>query len=98
MQEPREKLSGWELKRLKNAVKAYTIYSSPVEHTDAEVQELYGISRATYYRYRKSFYFEIVSQTARMAYNNGDELNMKLLIEITEQIKADGALNEEEGE
>lgn len=99
-----EALTGHELKRLHDAIKAYTISNGIFNYTGEEVSQLFGISRTTYYRYRKTSYYRLVKESAREAEKRGQRLTVDKLEEIAQALKKAGILetygtsSEEEGE
>lgn len=99
-----EELTGHELNRLYDAIKAYTIGNGIFDYKVAEVSQLYDISRTTYYRYRKTSYYRLVQDSAREAEKRGQRLTVDKLERIAQALKNEGILEtygtsrEEEGE
>lgn len=92
-----EELTGHELNRLHNAIRAYTIGNGIFDYKVAEVSELYGISRTTYYRHKETSYFRLVQDSAREAEKRGQRLTVKKLEEIARALKKAGVLETYEG-
>ena len=88
----KETLTGHELKRLYDAIKAYTIRNGIFEYTGEEVSQLFGISRTTYYRHRKTSYYRLVQESAQEAEKRGQRLTVEKLEEIAQALKKAGIL------
>lgn len=92
-----EELTGYELNRLHDAVKAYTIGNGIFDYKVDEVRHLYGISRTTYYRYRNTSYYRLVQDSAREAEKRGQRLTVDKLEEIAQALKDEGILETYKG-
>lgn len=99
-----ETLTGHELNRLHDAIKAYTIDNGIIDYKMSEIRHLYDIPRTTYYRYKKTSYYRLVEDSAREAEKRGQRLTLDKLEEIAQALKKAGVLEtygtseEEEGE
>ena len=99
-----ETLTGHELKRLHDAIKAYTVDNGIFDLTGEEVRYLYGIPRTTYYRWRNTSYYMIVKDSAQEAEKRGQRLTLDKVEGIAQALKKAGVLEtygasrEEEGE
>lgn len=99
-----ETLTGHELNRLHDAIRAYTIGNGIFDYKMNEIHHLYDIPRTTYYRYRNSSYYRLVKDSAQEAEKRGQRLTVDKLEEIAQALKKAGILEtygtsrEEEGE
>ena len=99
-----ETLTGHELNRLHDAIKAYIVDNGIFDFTGEEVRYLFGIPRTTYYRWRNTSYYMIVKESAREAEKRGQRLTLDKVEEIALGLKKAGVLEtygtsrEEEGE
>jgi len=92
-----EELTGHELNRLYDAIKAYTIGNGIFDYKVDEVRHLYDISRTTYYRHRNTSYYRLVQDSAREAERRGQRLTVEKLEKIAQALKKKGTLESYKG-